>query len=278
MVTAVTSMGRSGLYDWLFQRVSGVVLLAYAICVVFVVMGEPSYEEWSALYSQTWMRIFSLLALLSLAMHAWVGLWAVFHRLFDRAFDGWVWQCVAFRRASCERNHYVYICGLGHPDCVGALKMSALRTISFDGVIVGGGGAGMRAALQMAQSGFKTAVISKVFPTRSHTVSAQGGITCAIASDDPQDDWRWHMYDTVKGSDYIGDQDAIEYMCSVGPEAVFELEHMGLPFPARRKVGSISGLLAVSPRISVRADKQRGRVRPPTGRVTRCCTPSIRGT
>jgi succinate dehydrogenase / fumarate reductase flavoprotein subunit len=69
-----------------------------------------------------------------------------------------------------------------------------------------------------------------VFPTRSHTVSAQGGITCAIASDDPNDDWRWHMYDTVKGSDYIGDQDAIEYMCSEGPQTVFELEHMGLPF------------------------------------------------
>ncbi|MYD97002.1 MAG: succinate dehydrogenase flavoprotein subunit [Gammaproteobacteria bacterium] len=108
--------------------------------------------------------------------------------------------------------------------------MSRLPTMEFDGVIVGGGGAGMRAGLQLAQSGLKTAVISKVFPTRSHTVSAQGGITCAIGSDDPDDDWRWHMYDTVKGSDYIGDQDAIEYMCSVGPEAVYELEHMGLPF------------------------------------------------
>lgn len=108
--------------------------------------------------------------------------------------------------------------------------MANMRTISFDGIVVGGGGAGMRAALQMAQSGFKTAVVTKVFPTRSHTASAQGGITCAIASADPNDDWRWHMYDTVKGSDYIGDQDAIEYMCSVGPEAVFELEHMGLPF------------------------------------------------
>ncbi|MCB1668478.1 MAG: succinate dehydrogenase flavoprotein subunit [Porticoccaceae bacterium] len=116
--------------------------------------------------------------------------------------------------------------------------MSTIRTISFDGVIVGGGGAGMRAALQMAQSGYKTAVITKVFPTRSHTVSAQGGITCAIASDDPNDDWRWHMYDTVKGSDYIGDQDAIEYMCSVGPEAVFELDHMGLPF-SRTEEGRI---------------------------------------
>jgi hypothetical protein len=113
-----------------------------------------------------------------------------------------------------------------------------MRTISFDGVIVGGGGAGMRAALQLAQSGYKTAVISKVFPTRSHTVSAQGGITCAIASSDPNDDWRWHMYDTVKGSDYIGDQDAIEYMTSVGPEAIFELEHMGLPF-SRTEEGRI---------------------------------------
>ena len=108
--------------------------------------------------------------------------------------------------------------------------MTSIRTVSFDGIVIGGGGAGMRAALQMAQSGFKTAVITKVFPTRSHTVSAQGGITCSIASSDPNDDWRWHMYDTVKGSDYIGDQDAIEYMCTVGPEAIFELEHMGLPF------------------------------------------------
>lgn len=116
--------------------------------------------------------------------------------------------------------------------------MNAIRTISFDGVIVGGGGAGMRTALQLAQSGYKTAVITKVFPTRSHTVSAQGGITCAIASDDPNDDWRWHMYDTIKGSDYIGDQDAIEYMCSVGPEAVFELDHMGLPF-SRTEEGRI---------------------------------------
>ena len=105
-----------------------------------------------------------------------------------------------------------------------------LPSMDFDGIIIGGGGAGMRASLQLAESGFNTAVISKVFPTRSHTVSAQGGITCAIQSDDPDDDWRWHMFDTVKGSDYIGDQDAIEYMCSEGPKAVFELEHMGLPF------------------------------------------------
>ncbi len=116
--------------------------------------------------------------------------------------------------------------------------MTSIRTVSFDGIVVGGGGSGMRAALQMAQSGFKTAVITKVFPTRSHTVSAQGGITCSVASADPNDDWRWHMYDTVKGSDYIGDQDAIEYMCTVGPQAIFELEHMGLPF-SRTEEGRI---------------------------------------
>ena len=116
--------------------------------------------------------------------------------------------------------------------------MSKLRTLTFDAIVVGGGGAGMRAALQLAQSGLNTACVTKVFPTRSHTVSAQGGITCAIASNDPNDDWRWHMYDTVKGSDYIGDQDAIEYMCSVGPQAVFELDHMGLPF-SRTETGRI---------------------------------------
>ena len=116
--------------------------------------------------------------------------------------------------------------------------MKPSRTIEFDGVIVGGGGAGLRAGLQLAQSGLRTAVLSKVFPTRSHTVSAQGGITCAIGSEDPNDDWRWHMYDTVKGSDYIGDQDAIEYMCSAGPQAVYELEHMGLPF-SRNENGRI---------------------------------------
>ena len=116
--------------------------------------------------------------------------------------------------------------------------MSKVRKVEFDAVIVGGGGSGMRAALQLAQSGYKTAVITKVFPTRSHTVSAQGGITCAIASEDPNDQWEWHMYDTLKGSDYIGDQEAIEYMCQTGPQAVFEVEHMGLPF-SRNESGRI---------------------------------------
>src|SRR3990167_4129880 len=99
----------------------------------------------------------------------------------------------------------------------------------FDAVIIGAGGAGMRAALQLGSSGLKVALLSKVFPTRSHTVSAQGGITAALGNS-ADDDWRWHMYDTVKGADYIGDQDCIEYLCKTGPDAVYELEHMGLPF------------------------------------------------
>lgn len=99
----------------------------------------------------------------------------------------------------------------------------------FDTVVIGAGGAGMRAALQITESGKSCALLSKVFPTRSHTVSAQGGITVALGNAH-DDNWQWHMFDTVKGSDYIGDQDAIEYMCKTGPEAIIELENMGLPF------------------------------------------------
>lgn len=104
-----------------------------------------------------------------------------------------------------------------------------LKTMTFDAVIVGAGGAGMRASLQMAQSGYKVAVISKVYPTRSHTVSAQGGIAAALGNVVP-DKWEWHMYDTVMGSDCLADQDAAEYMCQQAPASVIELEHMGLPF------------------------------------------------
>src|SRR5436190_23683744 len=104
-----------------------------------------------------------------------------------------------------------------------------VATHTFDAVIVGGGGAGLRSAIELSQSGLNVAVISKVFPTRSHTVSAQGGINAALGNIEP-DDWRWHMYDTVVGSDFLGDQDAIEYMCRRAIEVVVELEHMGMPF------------------------------------------------
>ncbi len=100
---------------------------------------------------------------------------------------------------------------------------------TFDVIVVGAGGAGLRATVGCARAGLKTACITKVFPTRSHTVAAQGGISAALGNMGP-DDWRWHMYDTVKGSDWLGDQDAIEYLCRNAPEAVYELEHWGVPF------------------------------------------------
>jgi succinate dehydrogenase flavoprotein subunit len=100
---------------------------------------------------------------------------------------------------------------------------------TFDVVVVGAGGAGLRATLECAAKGLKTACITKVFPTRSHTVAAQGGVAAALGNNG-EDDWRWHMYDTVKGSDWLGDQDAIEYLCRNAPEAVYELEHFGVPF------------------------------------------------
>ncbi|KJV32747.1 fumarate reductase [Aquitalea magnusonii] len=99
----------------------------------------------------------------------------------------------------------------------------------FDAVIVGAGGAGMRAALQLSEAGLKTAVLSKVFPTRSHTVAAQGGVSASLGNSE-EDHWTWHMYDTVKGSDWLGDQDAIEFMCREAPKVVTELEHYGMPF------------------------------------------------
>ncbi len=99
----------------------------------------------------------------------------------------------------------------------------------FDAVIVGAGGAGMRGALELANAGLRVAVLSKVFPTRSHTVAAQGGIGAALGNMG-EDHWLWHMYDTIKGSDYLGDQDAIEFMCRMAPEVVIELEHYGMPF------------------------------------------------
>ena len=107
--------------------------------------------------------------------------------------------------------------------------MANLRIHSYDAVVIGGGGAGMRASLQLAQAGLSVAVLTKVFPTRSHTVAAQGGIGASLGNMN-DDNWHYHFYDTIKGSDWLGDQDAIEYMCREAPKVVYELEHMGMPF------------------------------------------------
>ncbi|MCB1875110.1 MAG: FAD-binding protein, partial [Chromatiales bacterium] len=108
---------------------------------------------------------------------------------------------------------------------------------TYDVIVVGAGGAGLRATFGMAEKGLRTACVTKVFPTRSHTVAAQGGVSAALGNMGP-DDWRWHMYDTVKGSDWLGDQDAIEYMCREAAPAIIELEHYGMPF-SRTEEGKI---------------------------------------
>ncbi|MCK6390315.1 MAG: succinate dehydrogenase flavoprotein subunit, partial [Azonexus sp.] len=105
----------------------------------------------------------------------------------------------------------------------------SIPVLKFDAVIVGAGGAGLRSAIQLSEAGLKTAVLSKVFPTRSHTVAAQGGVAASLGNSE-EDHWTWHMYDTVKGSDWLGDQDAIEFMCKKANEVVVELEHYGMPF------------------------------------------------
>ena len=112
-----------------------------------------------------------------------------------------------------------------------AISGNAYRIVdhTYDVVVVGAGGAGLRATFGMAIKGLRTACVTKVFPTRSHTVAAQGGVSAALGNMGP-DDWRWHMYDTVKGSDWLGDQDAIEYMCKEAIPAIVELEHYGVPF------------------------------------------------
>src|SRR6201998_1213642 len=116
-------------------------------------------------------------------------------------------------------------------------KAYPIEDHTYDVVVVGAGGAGLRAVVGCGEAGLRTACITKVFPTRSHTVAAQGGISASLGNMHP-DDWRWHMYDTVKGSDWLGDQDAIEYMVRNAPEAVYELEHWGVPF-SRTEDGKI---------------------------------------
>lgn len=111
------------------------------------------------------------------------------------------------------------------------------ETHEYDVVVVGAGGAGLRATLGMAEQGLRTACVTKVFPTRSHTVAAQGGIAASLSNMGP-DHWQWHMYDTVKGSDWLGDTDAMEYLAREAPKAVYELEHYGVPF-SRTEEGKI---------------------------------------
>jgi succinate dehydrogenase / fumarate reductase flavoprotein subunit len=137
-----------------------------------------------------------------------------------------------------------------------------IATRKFDVVIVGAGGSGMRASLQLSRAGLNVAVLSKVFPTRSHTVAAQGGIGASLGNMS-DDNWHYHFYDTIKGSDWLGDQDAIEFMCREAPKVVYDLEHMGMPFT--------NVLLAATPPTTAK-NQFNVLALPLTVRVTPCCT------
>src|SRR3569832_271437 len=140
--------------------------------------------------------------------------------------------CGASHGARRDRGRAAGDGGVGGASVLGGLVMEIKQAVPrrrFDTLVIGAGGGGLRAALQLSQAAATVAVVSKVFPTRSHTVAAQGGVNAARGNVSP-DNWLWHMYDTVKGSDYLGDQDAIEYMCRAASRLVVELEHAGVPF------------------------------------------------
>lgn len=151
-------------------------------------------------------------------------------------------RCLAAASKSCRSPTNRFLSSSSSPTAPGSIssRMVGDYTVvdhEYDAVVVGSGGSGLRAAMGLSEAGFKTACVTKLFPTRSHTVAAQGGINAALGNMS-EDDWRWHMYDTVKGSDWLGDQDAIHYMCREAPQAVLELEEFGMPF-SRTEDGKI---------------------------------------
>ncbi len=215
-----------GLAGFIGQRLTSIVLTLWLLLVgVSVLFGPLSYDTWAGLFAP----------LVDEGHHA------------DRAF------LAAVSRVDRHAEHLdgLHLAGVGtavsgdhhgavvdrlwrvvNSNSVAGVSVPPTSTIArrrFDAVIVGAGGAGMRCSLQLANAGLNVAVLSKVFPTRSHTVAAQGGIGAALGNM-TEDHWLWHMFDTVKGSDYLGDQDAIEFMCREAPHVVYELEHFGMPF------------------------------------------------
>ena len=161
-----------------------------------------------SLFTPLWMKVFTLIALFSLLYHAWIGC----------GISGWITSRRCGHVCLCKRYCAVAdrVRRVVSSDPVASVMMTTTTARRrFDAVIVGAGGAGMRCSLQLANAGLNVAVLSKVFPTRSHTVAAQGGIGASLGNM-TEDNWLWHMFDTVKGSDYLGDQDAIEFMVPRG--------------------------------------------------------------
>jgi len=217
-----------GLRDWLAQRVTAALMVLFTLIVlaqVLLTSGEIGYDKWAGIFSAQWMKALTFSVFIALAYHVWVGMRDVWMdyikpvgiRLVLQVFTlVWLLSCLGWAIQVLWRLKVMTV-------------KSSIPRRKFDVVIVGAGGSGMRASLQLARAGLNVAVLSKVFPTRSHTVAAQGGIGASLGNMN-EDNWHYHFYDTVKGSDWLGDQDAIEYMCREAPKVVYDLEHMGMPF------------------------------------------------
>ena len=229
---------KEGVHHWWVQRVTSVALVPLTIWFVVSFLSLPSLEYATVV---AWMSESSTaLALVVLVLvatwHSQLGMRVVVEDYVHASGPKTVTLIAAHVRPCSHRRRR----GLRRPEgCVGGRTMSAYEFIdhSYDVIVIGAGGAGLRATLGLAEAGLSAACITKLFPTRSHTVAAQGGISAALGNMG-EDDWRWHMYDTIKGSDWLGDQDAIELMCKEAPAAVIELEHYGVPF-SRTEEGRI---------------------------------------
>jgi succinate dehydrogenase / fumarate reductase flavoprotein subunit len=197
--------------------------------------GPIGYDKWAGIFASQWMKVLTFTVIVALLWHVWVGM-----------RDVWMDYIKPVGLRLCCRSSPSSGCRAapaGPSRCSGACEppritrlhetmsysSNNITTRKFDVVIVGAGGSGMRASLQLARAGLNVAVLSKVFPTRSHTVAAQGGIGASLGNMS-EDNWHYHFYDTIKGSDWLGDQDAIEFMCREAPKVVYDLEHMGMPF------------------------------------------------
>ena len=222
---------KEGTGHWRAQRVSAVALIPLTLWFMFSLLGLPALDYATV---KLWLSVplsgfLAVLLIAVLTYHSYLGTIVVIEDyVHGRGLQDIFLDAAALLVRAGRRREHV---------CDFARRVRTLATMSeykfidhtYDVVVVGAGGAGLRATFGLAEAGLATACLTKVFPTRSHTVAAQGGISAALGNMGA-DDWRWHMYDTVKGSDWLGDQDAIEFMCKEAPAAVIELEHYGVPF------------------------------------------------
>jgi succinate dehydrogenase / fumarate reductase flavoprotein subunit len=214
--------------DWLAQRVTAIVMAVFTVVLLvsFLTGQNFTYEGWAGLFARQWFKLFTMVTFFGLFYHVWVGI-----------RDIWMdYVKPVGIRLTLQFAHGALAARLRRLDCANSLERvivaaikTAIPTRRFDAVIVGAGGSGLRAALQLSEAGLNVAVLSKVFPTRSHTVAAQGGIGASLGNMS-EDDWYWHMFDTVKGRRLPGRPGRDRIHVPRSPKVVYELEHFGMPF------------------------------------------------